>query len=57
MAEPRPRAIVRTADFHEVREVRRAMRQSGWRSSVDRAFGEVIGHVGHITPRHGSRRR
>ena len=39
---PDPRAIVRAADFHEGRDVRFAMRRSGWSTTVDRAFGEVI---------------
>ena len=39
---PDPRAILRAADFHEGRDVRYLMRRSGWTTSVDRAFGDVI---------------
>jgi leucyl/phenylalanyl-tRNA--protein transferase len=39
---PDPRAIVRAADVREGKNVRRVFRRSGWTSSVDRAFEEVV---------------
>lgn len=39
---PDPRAVLRTGETREGSDVRRTLRRSGWCSTVDRVFGDVV---------------
>jgi len=41
---PDPRAVIRPDTLHRSRSLRRTMRRSGWTTTVDAAFSDVIGN-------------
>lgn len=49
---PNPRLILKSADIHISRSLRKAARQCGWRLSYDTAFGDVMTHCAQADRNH-----
>lgn len=43
---PDPRGVIHFEDLHVSRSLRRTLRRSGWRTTVDRAFDQVVAACG-----------